>query len=524
MLKNILENLPNNPGVYIFKNEKKEIIYIGKAKNLSKRVKSYFSDSTIKTAKTSVLVTHIKNIEYIIVDNEIEALLLENKLIKTHKPKYNISLKDSKTYAYIQITDENIPKIKLSRINTGKKNDFFIGPFSETITRNQIFDVTVRLFKLITPKTYSSKSTLNYQIERAPSKTINDINIKEYMQNVESAKQFLKGNINPILKKLENRMKDESEKLNFEIAQKLKNDISIIKSLKEKQKVDLKKIYDQDIISGIENQASKKTLIQVLKIKKGLITKKEIYNFDYIKEDLLDEFIKMYYSKNIPPKEILLNSKPQEEKELLEEYISKFSAYKTKIIIPKQGEKHKLILLAQKNAIDSFNEKNILEEMKSNLKLKSVPNIIECFDISNLGYSDIVAGMVQFKNGVENKQEYRRFKIKSFSGYNDDFKAMHEVIYRRYKRIKEEKKNMPDLIIIDGGKGQLNSAKSALKELNLRCDIISIAKKNEEIYTLYSLNPLIFDKNSKMLLLIRHIRNCVHNYVISYNRSKRKIK
>ncbi|MCA9459652.1 MAG: excinuclease ABC subunit UvrC [Nanoarchaeota archaeon] len=530
MFKPDLKNLPKTPGVYIYKNKYNEIIYIGKAKNLKSRISNYFTQKHENSPKTQFLVKNISKLDFIVVDNELEALLLENKLIKKHKPKYNIDLKDSKTYPYIKISNDKIPKISSTRII--KNDGEYFGPYTDGKLRHEIINLSIKLFKLITPKTYSSKSHLNYHIGITPAKTLNEINAVEYSKNVEKAKEFLKGkNTKKIIKELEHEMKEYSKKQKFENALEKKKEIEAIKRIEEeKQRVDLIKSFDQDVIALVQNKdiPNNKAIIIIFKISKGVINSKKEYTFEY-DENLFEEFIKMYYSKNSTPKEIIINKEfynTQEEKEIIEKYLSKIKQEKVIITCPKRGEKLSLVKLAQKNALANISSKNTLEIMKKNLSLYKLPTIIECFDMSNLGSQHLVGAMTRWNNEKEEKAGYRKFEIKSFKGKNDDFKSMEEVIYRRYKMTIENRDKgfgFPDLIIIDGGKGQLNAALKSLKKLKLKIPIISLAKKEEEIFIPDREESLKFDKNSKMMLYIRKIRDSVHNYVLGYNRKKREM-
>ncbi|MCA9495697.1 MAG: excinuclease ABC subunit UvrC [Nanoarchaeota archaeon] len=531
MFKPNLKNLPKNPGVYIFKNKLNEIIYIGKAKNLKNRISNYFTQKHENSTKTQFLVKNITKLDFIVLDNELEALLLENKLIKKHNPKYNISLKDSKTYPYIKISNDTIPKISSTRII--KNDGDYFGPYGDGQLRHELLNLTIKLFKLITPKSYSSKSHLNYEIGITPAKTLKEINEKEYNKNVIKAKEFLKGkNTRKLIRELELKMKEFSKNQEFEKALEKKKEIEAIKRIEEeKQRVDLIKSFDQDVIALIQDKdiANEKAIIIVFKISKGVINSKKEFSFDY-DESLFEDFIKMYYSKNTAPKEIIINIEFYEnefEKEIIEKYLSKIKGEKVIITYPKKGEKLSLIKLAEKNVLANIASKNTLEIMKKNLVLDKLPIIIECFDMSNLGSEHLVGAMTRWNNEKEEKEGYRKFQIKSFKGKNDDFKAMEEVIYRRYKMTIENRDKsfgFPDLIIIDGGKGQLNAALKSLNKLNLKIPIISLAKKEEEIFIPNREESLKFDKNSKMMLYIRKIRDSAHNYVVSYNRKKRDMK
>lgn len=518
-------SIPTSPGVYFFKNSLGEIIYIGKAKNLRNRVMSYFTSEHQHSPKTKILVKNIESFEYILVDNEVESLLLENKLIKKHKPKYNINLKDAKTYAYIKITQEELPKIIITRkvTNSGE----YFGPFIDSRVRNQLYSLVVDLFTLITPKTYSSKSRLYFEIGKAPGLTLNDINKQQYLEQVKKAKHFLKGtNVSEVKKELTSKMMDASSKQQYEVAKDCKYKLDAIEYLKEKQKVDLVKNYDQDVIVELIDSESQKSIITLFHIGKGVISSKQEYSFDY-DEHTLEEFVKMLYSKQTPPQEIILNNKiweSDEDKKSLEDYFSKLRGSKVMVTYPKKGEKKRLVDLALKNSMVNSKNFKILKDMKEKLFLPKIPSIIECFDMSNLGSQDVVGGMTRWVDGKADKDGYRKFEIKSFSGKQDDFAAMREVVFRRYHRLKYEKKTFPDLIIIDGGKGQLGMAVKALKDAGVDIPLISLAKREEEVFLPGNEEPLIFKKESPMMLYIREIRDSVHNYVVNYNRKKRQMR
>lgn len=516
--------IPNHPGIYQYYDKFGTLIYIGKAKNLRNRVSSYFTSKHENSIKTQFLVKNIYDVKFIIVDNEIEALLLENKLIKKNKPKYNIFLKDSKTYAYIKITNEKIPKILTTRIKKDDGADY-IGPFTNGEYRRDLFDLVVKIFGLITNKTFSTKSKLNYEIGLAPAESLDKVNIENYNKNVKLAINFLKGkNTKQIIRRLKNEMNEASKINKFEIALIKKKQIEAIIHLDEKQKVDLIKNYDQDVITQVKDD--NKIVIVLFNVKKGVISSKKEFKFDY-DENVFEDFIKMYYSSNYVPKEILINYE-FEDMNLLEQYLSKLKEIKVILNNPKRGEKKALIELGIKNCHEIINSIDILDEIKLKLGLSKKPKIIECFDMSNLNYDFLVGGMTRWVDLKEDKEGYRKFEIKSFSGKNDDTRAMSEVIYRRYRRLKEENKTIPDLIIIDGGRGHLNAALKSLNKLNLNLNIISIGKgvsrDKNEIYLPNLEESLTFNNDSKMMLTLRKIRDSVHNFVINYNRKKRDMK
>lgn len=542
MLKLVRSEIPASPGVYIYKNSRNEIIYVGKAKNLRNRVMSYFTSSHSNSPKTQVLVQNINSYEIILVDSEVEALLLENKLIKKHKPKYNINLKDSKTYAYLKITDEKVPKIISTRKVT--KRGTYFGPYIDGKLRMELMGLCISLFKIITPKTFSSRSKLFYELGISPADSLENINLEEYMLQVKKAKEFLNGkNISQLKKQLEEEMKIASKNMKFEVALEKRNQLLTLENIQERQKVDTVKNYDQDVVVYLHEQDQEQCLIQLFHVSRGVISGKKEYLFDY-DADIFESFIKMYYSNNLAPSEILINLSPwsQESQNTLEQYLSTKRGSKVEIKKPLKGEKKALVDLVYKNAKENYAKKNVLQQLKDKLHLKYLPKIIECFDMSNFSYQDIVGGMTRFVDMKEDKSGYRKFEIKSFSGKNDDYMAMKETLTRRYTRIlenKERKKKglqvtkdfeLPNLIIIDGGPGHFTIAKEVLTSLNLldSVDLISIAKgekrERNEIYTIHNSDPLIFNDNSTMMLFLRKVRDSVHNFVINYNRKKRAMR
>jgi excinuclease ABC subunit C len=514
----IISAVPQNPGVYLFKNGRDEIIYIGKAKNLQKRVGSYFTKKHL-IARTQLLVSHIKDVDHIIVDNEVEALLLENKLIKKHKPKYNVLLKDSKTYGYIAITDEDFPKIISTRkvAKTGK----YFGPYVGGVSRREVIELCVKLFQLRTCKNLPKRACLNYHIGLCTAPCIAKADKEQYALQVADACEFLKGNTKPIIEKLTKDMAEASSGKQFELAMVMRNQLSAIKILEDKQKVDLLKSFDQDVVGYVENED--KCAISVFSISKGVILGKKDYVLDK-DEDILATFLKMYYSSHQIPREIIVNQEcwnTSDEKGVLIEYLARLKGGPVRILLPERGEKKALTELAIKNALHKLDNK-ILKEIKEFLNLPTVPHVIECFDMSNLAYDYRVGAMVQYVEGKP--QGYRKFEIKAQLDAQDDFASMREVILRRYKRLKEEKTSLPDLIIVDGGKGQLSVALDALKELGLQIPIIGLAKRDEEIFLPNESEPRVFRKNSMMMLLIRQIRDSVHHFVLSYNKKKREMR
>ncbi|MDA1196569.1 MAG: excinuclease ABC subunit UvrC [Nanoarchaeota archaeon] len=512
-----LKKVTSDPGVYIYRDANKKIIYIGKAKNLNARVKSYFTNSP-HSSKTNLLVAKIDSVETIIVDNEVEALLLENKLIKKNQPKYNIMLKDSKTFAYIKLTDDPYPRITQTR-KVSKKGTYF-GPFTDSTVKNELLRLTSKVFKLRTCKSLPKRACLNYHIGLCTAPCVAKVDPEQYHKQVVGATKFLKGNSSEIVAQLESEMKKSAESTHYEIALEKKRQLDAILYLQQKQKVDLHKNYDQHIIA-IKKDATK-AMIVLFTINKGVLSGKREFHFP-VSSEILQSFIKRYYGDKQPPYEILLSEacwEDEHEKEILEEYLKRMRNAKVILNVPKIAEKKALVDLALKNI--ATRTITALEELKDALNLNEYPRVIECFDISNLGDEHIVAGMTQWVDGVPNNQAYRRFEMKSVTA-QDDPKSMHEAVLRRYRRLSNENLAFPNLIVIDGGITQLNAALEALKSLGLTIPIISLAKEEEEIYLPNAPSPLPFDKSSPMMLLLRSIRDSVHTYVLSYNRKKREM-
>ncbi|MFP4568107.1 MAG: excinuclease ABC subunit UvrC [Candidatus Woesearchaeota archaeon] len=526
MNKNICINfgkLPKKPGIYQFKNEKNEIIYIGKAKNLNKRIKSYFSSKN-QSPKTQILVTKIKDVEVIVVQNETEALLLENNLIKKHSPKYNIVLKDSKTYAYIKITKEEYPRIDTARkiLNDGAK---YFGPYTDGTTRRDLIKLITQLYKIRICKTLPKKPCLQYHLGLCTAPCINKDLKEKYLENVKLAENLLKGNIKPITEELEKQMREYSKQEDYERAKDARDKINKIESLFIKQSAERIKDYDEDVIVILNE--SNRAIITIIHISKGLILSKKNHSFDY-SENIFQEFIKMYYSSINPekiPKEIIVNKEfweDEKEKQAIEEYIAKLKGIKVKITKPERGDKNKLIEIAEENAKLNIHTPQVLLDLKQELNLTQTPRIIECFDASNLGDEHIVVGMTHYKDAKPDKKEYRKFLIKTITK-QDDYAAIHEAVYRRYTRLQKENKEMPHLLMIDGGKGQLKAAKTALIKARVDLNLISLAKQNEEIITEQG-KVIILKKTTPTMLLLRQIRDATHNFAINYNRKRREMK
>ena len=512
-------DIPREPGVYLFKDGAGEILYIGKARKLRLRVQSYFTNND-KPPKTQKLITQIRNIDWIIVNNEVEALLLENKLVKQHAPKYNINLKDAKTYAYIALTREPFPRIFASRKTSPKLESF--GPYTDGFARQDLQKLVVRLFKLRICKKLPKRACLNFHIGLCTAPCIDKVTMGQYAIQVEQARSFLKGNYKKTSETLVAKMKTASKEMNYERALELRNQIASIRILRERQIVDNERHFDQDLM--VFRRVDERLFVVQMGVRKGVLLGKRDFSMDFSRFGE-QEFLKAFYSVNLIPREILLNKpcwESSSEKKALEEFLASKRGAPVNMVIPRRGEKLGLIRLAEKNIEYTLNKGSVLGDLQSALNLPSFPRVIECFDVSNLGQEHIVSGMVRFTDGKPDKSNYRRFKITGDS--QDDFAAMKEVVTRRYKRLIAENKQVPDLVVVDGGSGQVTAALSAIKSLGLQLPLIGLAKKHEEIFLPNELTPLRFAKNSRMMLLLRQIRDATHNYSISYNRKRRQMK
>ncbi|MFA5303853.1 MAG: excinuclease ABC subunit UvrC [Candidatus Nanoarchaeia archaeon] len=507
-----LSSLPNKPGSYQFKDKNNKIIYVGKAKNLKKRVGNYFMSKGLDE-KTKALVKNIDSVDYIVTNNEIEALILENNLIKKLEPYYNISLKDSKTYAFIKITDDEFPRFVVLRERQKGENVF--GPFVLASDRKNILEFINKSFKLRTCNRLPKKECLRFQIGLCSAPCINNISRKDYLNSVNKAKKVLLGKNDELITLLRNEVRKCSISQDFEKAIIIREQLKAIIYLNEKQIIQRDKKNNENFIDYLVDDSA--VYIMVFKVNNGLVSEKEEFEFSY-SPDFFSQFIFQYYSENIVPKEIVLRENV--EKVLLD--FLKTKNCKVKIILPKSRDKLKMLDLVKKNIAEKFlKSKNALLELKDFINLENVPHIIEGFDISHLSGTDTTASMVQFKNGEPNKNEYRKFKIKTLIDEIDDFKAMKEVVLRRYKRLLLENKPLPDLMLIDGGMGQLSSARKALKELNINIPIISLAKKFEELWLPNRASPLLLNKKSEALKLLQRVRDEAHRFAINYNKNLR---
>ena len=549
-LETRLKQLPDKPGVYIMKDELDNIIYVGKAKSLKKRVRQYFGSYGNSTMKVKSMVSNIDDFEYIIVENEIESLILESNLIKDNNPKYNILLRDDKQYPYIKITNEKYPRVMKTRRILKDKAKYF-GPYPAITAVNDSIEVFHKLYPIRTCSLNLDKNTgkyrpcLNYFIKRCLAPCKGDVKEEEYGVMIDDISKFLSGKSDKIIKELDIKMKESSKELKFEDAARYRDDIKSLELLTEKQlitKTDLNE--NQDVIAmakGIDE-----VLIQIFFVRAGKIIGREHYfmkdHYNASIEEILSSFIKQFYSGvAFIPKELIIESE-MEDTTLLEEWLSEKKGQKVSIVVPKIGEKRELIRMVKNNAIDMLNKygdkyarrmesnKLALEEIQKKINLPTFPTRIEAYDISNISGVESVGSMVVFENGDAKKSDYRKFKIKTVKGAND-YASMKEVLLRRFTRGKEEQKNkkdsafsrFPDLIMMDGGKGQVNIAKEVLDTLGLNIFVCGLVK--DEFHTtrgiIYENKEFELDLNSRGYKLIYKIQEEAHRFAINYHRSLR---
>ncbi len=511
-----LTTLSDNPGCYLFSDETGTVIYVGKAKNVKKRVTSYFQ-KTDHDPKTRNLIARISSVSVMVTNTETEALLLENNLIKKHQPKYNIDLKDAKRFAYIELTREPFPRIGFAR-RTSSGEAIYFGPFVSAAERDAILRVIKRTFCLRSCKKMPKRACLRYHMKSCSAPCIGLISENDYHIQVERATALLKGKSSELLALLRKGIAECSAAQDYERALVLRNQMTAIEHLAERQHVERPKETDQDIIGY--TIAHDTVFLMVFSIEKGLLTGKQEYVFDN-REDFFEEFLVQYYADRLPPAELILS---HEVDEALAGYLEEKKGKRVQVTVPRIGEKKKLLDLVEKNIDQAFLKNELkVKDLQVTLNLADEPDVIECFDISHLSGTAMVGSMVQFRNGMPDKKNYRRFKIKTIEGI-DDVASIAEIVKRRYHRLVEENSNLPDLIIIDGGKGQLSAALEAVQDLDLVIPVIALAKREEEVYLPGEMLPRRLDPKGMALRYLQEIRDEAHRFAIAYHRLLRSKK
>jgi excinuclease ABC subunit C len=534
-LKKVIQSLPSNPGVYKYFDTEGLLIYIGKAKNLKKRVSSYFNKQLFENHKTSVMVSRINRVEYTIVDSEIDALLLENSLIKEFQPRYNVNLKDDKSYPFICIKNERFPRIYPTR-NPVKDGSEYFGPYASVRMMHTILDLIRALYPTrncnlnLTQENIASgkfKVCLEYQIGNCRGPCENLQSEEDYNQSIRHIKSILRGNINEVISYLKQLMKASADAYKFEEAERFRKRLEILETYQSRSTIVSQTIHNVDVFSIADDP--KQAFINYLKVANGMIIQTLTIEYkkklDETPQELLElaiaEIRERYHSTS---------------KEIIVPFEMEISGADLNFVIPRAGEKKKLLDLSEKNAhtykmerMEQYEKLNpdlrierVLKQMQQDLRLTEMPYHIECFDNSNIQGAYPVSAMVVFKNAKPSKKDYRHYNIRTVEG-PDDFATMEEVLSRRYGRLITEGQTLPQLIIIDGGKGQLGVAVDVLKKLDLygKVAVLGIAKRLEELYFPGDQLPLYIDKRSETLRIIQQLRDEAHRFGITHHRQRR---
>lgn len=533
-VKKIVLSLPDEPGIYQYLDKSGTVIYVGKAKNLKRRVSSYFN-RTLDSRKTEMLVKNIADIRTIIVQTEQDALILENNLIKKYQPRYNILLKDDKTYPWICVKNEPFPRVFQTR-RVEHDGSLYFGPFTSGYIIKTLLDLFNQTYKLRTCRLNlleenvsrgKFKVCLKYHIGNCLGPCEAYQSLKSYTEGIEQIKNILRGNVGSVISDLKKRMKDYAENLQFEDAQRIKNQLEALQKYQVKSTVVSPSIQNLDVYSFQREDSI--SYVNFLKIVHGSV----IQSFTLEIKERVEESDEDLLSMGIMEIRQRISS---DSSEIVVPFKPSFELVDIKYVVPQRGDRKRLLELSEKNvkfyileqkkananAKTETSSERILKTAQKDLRLHELPFHIECFDNSNLQGTNPVASCVVFKNAKPSKRDYRHFNIKTVVGAND-FASMEEIIYRRYRRLLDENQNLPNLVIVDGGKGQLSSAVSALDQLGLRgkLPIIGIAKRLEEIYYPDDPIPLYIDKNSESLKLIQRLRDEAHRFGITHHRNQR---
>ena len=539
MLEEKLKILPAEPGVYLFKNNKGRVIYVGKAINLRNRVRSYFSSQHADSPKTQALVRNIADMEYLLTDSEVEALILESNLIKKNKPKYNIRLTDDKSYPYLRVTlQDDFPRLEIVR-TVKKDGSRYFGPYTNVGAVHETLKLLKGVFPIRSCKQSSLKKQdrpcLNAFIQRCAAPCQGQISKEDYRKMIAEIISFLEGKPETLARRLEKQMQEAAERLDFEKAVELRDQLLSVDKVREKQKIVSGSFEDMDVLNYA--QGAERACVQIFFVRSGKVMGGDHFILEGGPEmegvEILSAFLKQYYYQTnyIPPQILLSEEVP--EKELLTNWLEEKRGGKVVLKFPQRGHKKELLELASKNALENLQHETKLREQRQQkeelalteitraLNLPEKPYRLECYDISNIQGQEAVASMVVFEEGRPNRSQYRRFKIKTVDG-PDDFASMAEVIRRRFEKGlagDERFSVMPDLVIVDGGKGQLSAARKAMKKLGVaQISTVGLAEQEEEIYCEGKSFPIILPRDSQGLYLLQRIRDEAHRFAINYHR------
>ena len=533
-IKENLKKLPDCPGVYMHKDRLGQVIYVGKAISLRNRVRQYFQSSANQNPKVRAMVSNIAEFEYITCQTEMEALILECNLIKKYRPRYNISLKDDKSYPYLKVTmQEDFPRLHMTRrlMRDGAK---YYGPYADAGAMYETMKLLKTMFPLRTcRKMNPDRPCLNYHIKRCLAPCAGYVSKDEYGKMIKSVCMVLDGRTTELERDLKQRMQQAAEEYAFEEAARLRDQLQAVERLNESQKAVTNNGGDMDIIGFAQDMTG--NCLQIFFVRKGkLIGRDNFFLQDggEAPQEVLTAFIKQYYNEaTFIPREIVLPQLPQaEEQQLIELWLREKAERKVELLTPQRGVKRELLQLANDNALKLLqerlrkgslslkNDEQAAEELQQALGLAHSLERMDCFDISHTQGSETVASMVVFRNGSISKKDYRKYKIVSAEGKPDDFKSMQEVVYRRYK----DYEDLPNLVVIDGGKGQLSSALEVIRGLGLAdLPVVGLAKREEEIFIPHQSTSILLDRDSAALHLIQRIRDEAHRFAITFHRKLR---
>ncbi len=542
-LQEKLKRVPATPGCYLFKDKTGKILYVGKAGVLRNRVRSYFQKSRPYHPKLEALVRKIADIEWIVTDSEVEALILENNLIKEYKPRYNVSLRDDKSYPYIRITNEDFPRVFVTRKIVRDGSDYF-GPYTDVKKVRFVLKTLQRIFPVrsckfnLTPDVIRQKKIplcLDYYIKKCQGPCQGLQSKEDYQQMIAQVRRFLKGKTADLVKELRAKMEERAKNLEFEEAALLRDRLKALEEYRNSQKIVQSDSLDRDVVAVAMEDGE--TCAVVFRVREGKVIGKQHF---FLKQamwkdesEVIDAFLRQYYfNTDDVPQEIFLQTQV-ESAQALQQWLSQKSQRRVTVVVPKRGEKRKLVEMAVTNARYLLDELQLqkmkreqtvhftVQALQRDLRLSKPPLVIECFDISNIQGSDPVASMVCFENGKPKKSAYRKYKI-TVKDTPDDFAMMREVIERRYRRLLEEKKRLPDLIMVDGGKGQLSSAVQILRKLGIENQpIIGLAKRLEEVFVPGESEARMLPRTSSSLRLLQQIRDEAHRFAITFHRQRR---
>jgi excinuclease ABC subunit C len=556
-LQQKLDNLPTDPGVYKFLDDENSVLYVGKAKNLSSRVRSYFQQSRHRDGRIEVMVQKAVDVDVIVTDTEVEALILENNQIKELQPRYNVNLRDDKTYPYICIKNERFPRVFKTR-TLKQDGSMYFGPYTDVSKMNQMMDAIRSVFQLRTCSLDLSEEKiqagkydvcLQYHIDNCKGPCEDLQSEEDYMETIEQVEKLLNGQTQELIDLLEDEMETQSEQLNFEEAARLRDQIEALEKYSQQQKIVSQDFADRDVFALHVERDEGIGCGVLFQVREGKMIGKRHKYLRRIEgrtdEELMLSFVESYYADaNFYPEEVLLshdpNDHPAQDTHALEELLQQEKGRQIPIRVPQQGDKASLTRMATSNAkllVGEWKTQQMKREreripesvkaLKQELRMDELPRRIDGLDVSHHGGKETVASCVVFTDGTPRKSDYRTYKIRSTEeGRPDDYQAMREVVERRYERMVEEDGPWPDLVVIDGGKGQLNTAVEVLREVGAfdRFQVIGLAKRLEEVYKPDAPAPVLIGKDSPALQLLQKVRNEAHRFAVTYQRKRRKKK